>query len=97
MTIRLGHHSDVGVHMCEAAVRYDELVDWWDRVASNFGSLAVKAISCPTRHVSAEGGPDELVSDHLPCAFDARVSQAVNRVENTASPCEWYEWSCRAV
>ena len=86
MTVRLRHHGDVSVYVCETAIWDDKIVDRWDRVASDFGSLAVQAVSSPARDVGAEGWPDELVSDHLPCAFDARVSQAVNRVEDAASP-----------
>ena len=86
MTVRLRHHGDVSVYVCETAIWDDKIVDRWDRVASDFGSLAVQAVSSPARDVGAEGWPDKLVSDHLPSAFNSWMSQAMNGVENAASP-----------
>ena len=86
MTIRFGHHCDVGMYMAETLTRNLELVDRWDGIPSDLGPLTVQTVAGPSRHVGAKGWPYELVSDHLPSAFDSWMSQAMNGVENAASP-----------
>ena len=83
--------------MREAAVGYDEFVNRRYGVAADFGSLAVDAVTRPSGDVGSEGWPDEFVSHHLPCALNARVSQAVDAVEDAATPREGHEGSRRSI
>ena len=59
--------------------------------------LAMKALSCPFRHILSEGRPDEFFSDRLPSPLYTWVAEIMNEVKNSLSPREGDERARRAV
>ena len=86
MAFRLGHHRDVGMDVRKTFVGYGELVNRRHGVTANLGSLAMEAVSGPSRYICAKGGPYELVPHHLSCSLDSGVAQAVDGIEYALAP-----------
>ena len=96
-TIGKRKRDDVDVQVLETSLRHRELADLWNGMACDFRLLARDTFSGPASDVCVHGWPDELGRDSLACAFDAWMSQVVQRVEDSPSPGEWDNGSCRPI
>ena len=70
---------------------------WRDSVSLYLGLLTRQALSSPLTHILANIGPDKLVSYRLTSAFDTRMAQSMNDVEDASAVRQRHKRSRRTV
>ena len=81
------------MYVVKTPVRNREISNRRHRVPSDFGLLTWEAFSSPSGDVLIDGGPYDLRADRLARAFHARMSQAMDGVEDCFAEGERYERS----
>ena len=83
--------------MLESSLRDWKFSDSWDGVPRHLCLLAGNALTRPASNVRIHRWPDKLGGNGLACAFHAWMSEPVESVENSPSPGEGDDGSCRPV